>query len=181
MLKIPLFFLFFSLGILNNPTNQSPFLAGLFLQGVGLSSSQHNPSFSFLRQCHRLLNVSATSWVMMMSLPTPPSSQRWTHCSTMGRRWSGRSQPGEASHPSGQKCNGKSQPQLFLAGNISLWNGSVDKHCFNEVKYNPFGFWSWPAYGNAESTAFCGSLPRMQRREGRIPIFPTSPQAVSIP
>lgn len=31
-----------------------------------------------------------------MRPPTPPSSQRWTHCSTTETRWSGRSQPGEA-------------------------------------------------------------------------------------
>lgn len=51
---------------------------------------------ALLLQGLQLLSSSRTSWGRKMRLPTPPSSQRWTLCSTTETRWSGRSQPGEA-------------------------------------------------------------------------------------
>lgn len=90
---------FFDPRILNSPTD--PFLPlRSFPYGNGTGSCCLQPMVNLFfpspRQCHRLPNAFATSWGKTMSLPTPRSSRRWTRCSTTARRWSGKSQPGEA-------------------------------------------------------------------------------------
>lgn len=91
------------------------------------------PLFPSPWQCHRLPNASATSWGKTTSLPTPRSSRRWTRCSTMARRWSGKSRPGEElGRCFGLKnVPGKNPPPPNIPGWKRVQGVSV---IFNEVK-----------------------------------------------